>query len=97
MFPVICLTVCQSAVILAFRFGRIAPVYFNAEMACLAGLVTGLAAWSHSTPFAYIGAVCTAGYAWQWWTSGGGDGTRRQLESWARRFQGTRRTAPSHA
>lgn len=32
--------------------------------------------------------------AWAWWHSGGGDGTRRRLKAWARRFRGVRRTAP---
>ncbi|MGC5239035.1 hypothetical protein ACPXCH_04555 [Streptomyces albogriseolus] len=31
---------------------------------------------------------------WLWWNSGGGDGTRRRLRSWRRRFEGVRRTAP---
>lgn len=34
--------------------------------------------------------------AYDWWNSGGGDGTRRRLRSWARRFRAVRRTAPSH-
>ncbi|MEL3944836.1 hypothetical protein [Streptomyces sp. LNU-CPARS28] len=39
-------------------------------------------------------AVC-AYFAWCWWHGGGGDGTRRRLRSWARRFRGVRRTAPA--
>lgn len=42
-------------------------------------------------------AGVTALCAWQWWNNGGGDGTRRRLKSWARRFQGVRRTAPQGA
>jgi len=38
-------------------------------------------------------AVC-AYAAWKWWKSGGGDGTKRRLKSWARKFRGVRRTAP---
>ncbi|MDI9836230.1 hypothetical protein [Streptomyces sp. KAU_LT] len=34
---------------------------------------------------------------WSWWNNGGGDGTRRRLRQWARRFQGVRRTAPASA
>jgi hypothetical protein len=33
--------------------------------------------------------------AWMWWKSGGGDGTKRRLKSWARKFRGVRRTAPA--
>ncbi|MFF1574828.1 hypothetical protein ACFVWR_18975 [Leifsonia sp. NPDC058292] len=45
---------------------------------------------------AYLQAVAAAVNAWLWWHSGGGDGTKRRLKSWASRFQGIRRTAPSH-
>jgi hypothetical protein len=31
---------------------------------------------------------------WHWWNSGGGDGTKRRLRDWKRRFEGVRRTAP---
>lgn len=92
----ICLIVCQSAAMLALLVGRIAPARFHAATAFLTGLVTVLAVWNHWTGSAYICAVFTAVGAWKWWNSGGGDGTRRRLRSWASRFQGTRRTA-SHA
>lgn len=55
--------------------------------ACLDG-ITSVAAM-----FAALGAV----NAWIWWQSGGGDGTRRRLKSWVRRFHGVRRTAPQGA
>lgn len=42
-------------------------------------------------------AAVSAWCAYDWWTKGGGDGIRRRLKTWARRFQGVRRTAPSHA
>lgn len=41
----------------------------------------------------FAAAVC-AFAAWAWWKSGGGDGTKRRLRSWARKFRGVRRTAP---
>jgi hypothetical protein len=31
---------------------------------------------------------------WSWWNAGGGDGTKRRLRSWGRKFRGVRRTAP---
>jgi hypothetical protein len=39
-------------------------------------------------------AALGAGAAWLWWHDGGGDGTKRRLKSWARKFRGVRRTAP---
>ncbi|MFH9144914.1 hypothetical protein ACH4LN_32010 [Streptomyces albus] len=97
MFPVICLTVCQSAAVLAFLAGRIAPGGFHAVMAFLAGLGAVLAVWCHWTVTADVCAGCTAVHAWRWWSRGGGDGIRRRLKCWARRFEGTRRASPSHA
>jgi hypothetical protein len=41
----------------------------------------------------FASAVC-AYAAWMWWKFGGGDGTKRRLKSWARKFRGVRRTAP---
>lgn len=45
----------------------------------------------------YMNVAGAAWFGWLWWHSGGGDGTRRRLKSWAGRFQGIRRTAPSAA
>lgn len=45
---------------------------------------------------AYLSAAVAATSAFLWWHNGGGDGTKRRLKSWASRFQGVRRTAPSH-
>lgn len=39
-------------------------------------------------------AAFTAFGAWNWWTGGGGDGTKRRLRAVARAFRGVRRTAP---
>lgn len=52
-----------------------------------------------------MGSNLTAGIAagslaltlWLWWHSGGGDGTKRRLKRWARKFEGVRRTAPAAA
>jgi hypothetical protein len=49
------------------------------------------------TAWLCVNAAAAAMSAWGWWHSGGGDGTRRRLKSWARRFQGVRRTAPQAA
>jgi hypothetical protein len=37
----------------------------------------------------------TGYWAWIWWNSGGGDGTKRRLKAFRRRFKGVRRTAPA--
>ena len=56
-----------------------------------AGVLCAVAGW---TTVLYMQAGGAALFAWLWWNSGGGDGTRRRLKSWASRFQGVRRTAP---
>lgn len=48
-----------------------------------------------NTTAASISAAGAAYTAWSWWNGGGGDGTRRRLHRWARRFRGVRRTAPA--
>jgi hypothetical protein len=45
--------------------------------------------------YAVMDAGVFAWCLWHWWNNGGGDGTRRRLRHWARKFQGTRRTAPA--
>ena len=77
--------------------GRISQTTANAVWA-VANFLAGIAFVLNSEPFwacwcAGIAAWCAHG----WWTGGGGDGTRRRLKSWARRFQGIRRTAPQGA
>jgi hypothetical protein len=57
----------------------------------LGGFVTG------NTVAACISAIAAAYTAWRWWNGGGGDGTRRRLRAWVRRFRGVRRTAPAGA
>ncbi|MFF2094804.1 hypothetical protein [Streptomyces sp. NPDC058202] len=51
----------------------------------------------HSYSWALIEAAACAFFAWHWWNDGGDDDTKRRLRKWARRFQATRRTAPSAA
>jgi hypothetical protein len=58
------------------------------------GVLCAVNGW---TTVLYLNAGFVAWHAWLWWHSGGGDGPKRRLRSWARRFQGVRRTAPSHA
>jgi uncharacterized membrane protein len=60
----------------------------------VAGVLAAIAGWASTV---YVIAAGEALFVWLWWHSGGGDGTRRRFRSWARRFQGVRRTAPSHA
>nr|WSZ21190.1 hypothetical protein OH837_48965 [Streptomyces canus] len=63
----------------------------------LAGLVTTIAFAVVRVPvFVAAGAAMTGWYALEWRSSGGGDGTRRRLRSFGRRFRAARRTAPSH-
>lgn len=52
---------------------------------------------SSNTTAASISTAGAALLAWQWWNGGGGDGTKRRLRNLARRFHGTRRTAPTGA
>ncbi|MGA5670026.1 hypothetical protein ACPCTG_31665 [Streptomyces pseudogriseolus] len=58
------------------------------------GIGSAIAGWTTNV---YISAAGAALMGWEWWNSGGGDGTRRRLKSWASRFQGVRRTAPQGA
>lgn len=80
-----------------YFLGRISETTANAVWA-VANFLSGIAFVLESDPFwacwcAGISAWC----AYSWWHGGGGDGTRRRLKKWARRFQGVRRTAPSNA
>ena len=58
------------------------------------GIGSAIAGWTSNV---YLHAALGAWSAWNWWNSGDGDGTRRRLKSWTRRFQGVRRTAPAAA
>lgn len=44
-----------------------------------------------------INAALSAVFAWMWWRSGGGGGTRHRLRSVWQEFVAVRRTAPVHA
>ena len=77
--------------------GRITTRRYAGVMAVaytVAGAVCAAVGWDSN---AYLIAAFTAVFVWVWWNNGGGDGTWRRLKSWAARFQGVRRTAPSHA
>jgi hypothetical protein len=56
------------------------------------GLVGDVADGSRG--WAVVDSAFAGFYVWAWWHSGGGDGTKRRLRSWTRRFRGVRRTAP---
>ncbi|CQR59235.1 hypothetical protein [Streptomyces leeuwenhoekii] len=82
--------------LLAAMFGRITRTQSSGIVAigCIPSIVAFVldGTTSSASVFAALGAI----NAWIWWQGGGGDGTRRRLKSWGRRFQGVRRTAPSH-
>lgn len=86
-----------SAVIqLLWLSERITTKQYSAVMAvgnALLGLLAAVNRWHDVVP---LTAGCTALFVWMWWHNGGGDDTKRRLKSWAGRFQGVRRTAPSH-
>lgn len=84
------------AVIASFT-GRIS--WYRASGIVALGSVPVIAAYAldGQTAVASFFAAMGALNAWIWWKGGGGDGTRRRLKSWARRFQGVRRTAPQGA
>lgn len=100
MFAIVFVVLYAAAITastLAWLTGRLAVVWHNGLMTvvnavCL--VVSIHLEWTTNSP---IAAASTALHAWLWWNGGGGDGTRRRLKSWASRFQGVRRTAPSHA
>lgn len=56
---------------------------------CIGGFIT------QSTVGGSISGAAAGYLGWKWWDGGGGDGTRRRLRRWARRFHGVRRTAPA--
>jgi ABC-type dipeptide/oligopeptide/nickel transport system permease component len=77
--------------------GRLSNTHFNG-WAVIANVLFGISSALNGMPFfVCFHAAVAAWSAWIWWNGGGGDGTRRRLRSWGRRFQGVRRTAPSHA
>lgn len=87
----------MTASTLAWLTGRITLVSHSGLMASLNATCTVVCALAGWASVSYIAAASTALYGWTWWHGGGGDGPRRRLKSWLRRFQGARRTAPSGA
>ncbi len=88
---------CMAVTSLLQMSRRIPVRRYAGTMAILNALAGVLCAVNGWTSNVYLMAAATALFAWLWWHSGGGDGTRRRLKSWAGRFQGVRRTAPQGA
>jgi ABC-type dipeptide/oligopeptide/nickel transport system permease component len=90
--------VCIVAVLMVLVLSnRITAKRYSGWMAILnaaSGVMASVSGW---TTALYLNAAFAAWHAWVWWHSGGGDDTKRRLKSLGRRFQGVRRTAPSHA
>ncbi|MGW2725645.1 hypothetical protein [Streptomyces sp. NPDC001492] len=85
------------ATLFGLQAGRIRPTTADLLWA-VANFMTGIAAVLDDVLWLACGcAAVTAWCAYDWWHKGGGDGTRRRLKRWARRFQGVRRTAPQGA
>lgn len=89
-----CAIVALSLLMLA---GRITTRRYAGWMTIAYAASAVLCAVNGWTSTLYLTAGGTALFAWLWWHSGGGDGTRRRIKSWARRFHGVRRTAPQGA
>lgn len=87
----------MTASTLAWLSGRITTVQHGGLMAVMNTVCVLVCVFVGWTLVSLIAAASTTLYAWLWWHGGGGDGTRRRLKSWARRFQGVRRTAPQGA
>jgi hypothetical protein len=80
-----------------FATGRLSRVH-STGLLVIANTLFGVGnAMSGESLWVCVNAAAAALSAWSWWNSGGGDGTKRRLKQWGRRFQGVRRTAPSHA
>jgi hypothetical protein len=85
-----CLTTYLALMLLSYRITTRQYAGWTAVLTASLGLLCAVCGW---TTTLYLTAAGTAVMAWMWWHSGGGDGTRRRLRSWARRFPGVRRTA----
>jgi membrane protein implicated in regulation of membrane protease activity len=83
--------------LVAALFGRLTKTQANGLIALGCIPAVAAAALGGATTVASVFAAMGAVNAWLWWNGGGGDGTRRRLRRWARRFQGVRRTAPQGA
>ena len=89
-----CLIPLLSGLLLTNRISSKQCAGWMAILSASAGVLSAVNGWTSNV---YVHAVVTAWLSWLWWHSGGGDDTKRRLRSWACRFQGVRRTAPSHA
>jgi len=85
------------ATLIALARGLIKPTTADALFAVINFLIGFGCVLSGDPLWACVCAAVAAWCAYDWWHKGGGDGTRRRLQSWARRFQGVRRTAPQGA
>jgi hypothetical protein len=81
----------------SWQIRRITLTQHCAVMTVLGAVAMVAYAFFEWTLVGYLNAASTALHAWAWWHGGGGDGTRRRLKKWGRRFQGVRRTAPTTA
>jgi hypothetical protein len=79
------------------HFGLLGRAASNALVA-LGWTIFGTGAYlSRTYLWVDISAAMTAWALYEWWKHGGGDGTRKRLRSWGRRFTPVRRTAPQGA
>lgn len=85
----------HAVVLIAAATGRIAPVTFMGWFAVVNAILALANVLIDSPALASFHAAVGALAAWLWRKGGGGDGTRRRLKRWVRRFEGVRRTAPA--
>lgn len=86
-----------AAALAAVALKRLAS-YQAAGLLSLSQVLMGVGGFlGGHTVIASISAAAAAYLAWHWWNGGGGDDTKRRRRSMARRFRGTRRTAPAGA
>lgn len=83
--------------VLASLLGRISYPQASGIVALGSAPIIAAFALDGAKSVASAFAALAALNAWAWWHGGGGDGTRRRVKSWARRFRGVRRTAPQGA
>ncbi|MFJ8727702.1 hypothetical protein [Streptomyces sp. NPDC093269] len=100
MLPIVFATSAWAFLICSFAgyaTKRISRLHYNALLV-ISNTLFGIGYALSGRSFAVcVHAALAAFSAWMWWHDGGGDGTKRRLKKWASRFQGVRRTAPSHA
>ena len=96
MIATLFLSVALGAVAVGFTafFRRWGVRSVNGWLAIANGSNAAFEALNGDRVMACVASGVCAYAAWRWWKSGGGDGTKRRLKSWARKFSGARRTAP---